>query len=67
MPGVAARTPGGLSYMQVIELIEAASHRGRIAGFDLIELHTPSDIDGISALTASRILVNAIGRIVRQA
>ena len=66
MPGVAARTPGGLSYMQVIDLIEAASKRGRIAGFDLIELHTPSDIGGISALTAARILVNVIGRIVRQ-
>lgn len=66
MPGVVARTPGGLSYTQVIELIEAASKRGRIAGFDLVELHIPSDIAGISALTAARILVNVIGRIVRQ-
>ncbi|SDA96173.1 agmatinase [Mesorhizobium qingshengii] len=66
MPGVVARTPGGLSYMLVIDLIEAASRRGRIAGFDLVELHTPSDIGGISALTAARILVNVIGRIVRQ-
>lgn len=66
MPGVVARTPGGLSYRQVIDLIEAASKRGSIAGFDLVELHTPSDIGGISALTASRILVNVIGRIVRQ-
>ncbi|MBC7283034.1 agmatinase [Hoeflea sp.] len=66
MPGVAARTPGGLSYMQVIDLIEAVSRRGRIAGFDLVELDTPSDIAGLSALTASRILVNVIGRIVRQ-
>ncbi|NLS00368.1 agmatinase [Rhizobium sp. P38BS-XIX] len=66
MPGVVSRTPGGLTYTQVIELIEGASQRGRIVGFDLIELHTPSDIGGISALTAARILVNAIGRIVRQ-
>ena len=66
MPGVAARTPGGLSYLQVIDLIESTSKRACIAGFDLIELHTPSDISGISALTAARILVNVIGRIVRQ-
>jgi agmatinase len=66
MPGVVARTPGGLSYTQVIELIEAAAKRGPIAGFDLVELHTPSDIGGISALTAARILVNVIGRIIRQ-
>jgi len=66
MPGVMARTPGGLSYMQVVELVEAACLRGRLVGFDLVELHTPSDIGGISALTAARILVNVIGRIVRQ-
>ncbi len=66
MPGVAARTPGGLSYMQVIDLIEAAGKQGTIAGFDLIEFHAPSDIGGISAVTAARILVNVIGRIVRQ-
>lgn len=66
MPGVMARTPGGLSYMQVIELIEGACRRGRLAGFDIVELHTPSDIAGISALTAARILVNVIGRLVRQ-
>jgi agmatinase len=67
MPGVSARTPGGLSYLQVIDLIEAAGRRGRIAGFDLVELYPPADLDGTSALTAARILVNAIGRIVRQA
>lgn len=66
MPGVMARTPGGLSYMQVVELIEAACERGHLVGFDIVELHTPSDIAGISALTAARILVNVIGRIARQ-
>lgn len=66
MPGVAARTPGGLSYMQVINLIEAVGKRGQIGGFDLVELHTPSDLDGISATTAARIVVNVIGRMVRQ-
>jgi agmatinase len=67
MPGVVAPTPGGLNYTQVIELIEAAAARGGIAGFDLVEFHTPSDIGGLTALTAARILVNAIGRILRQA
>ena len=66
MPGVAGRTPGGLTYQQAIGLIEGVSQRGRLAGFDLIEFQTHADIDGITALTASRLLVNAIGRIVRQ-
>lgn len=66
MPGVAARTPGGLTYTQVIDLIARLGKRARIAGFDLVELYPPADIDGLSALTAARILVNAIGAIVRQ-
>ncbi|TIU02399.1 MAG: agmatinase, partial [Mesorhizobium sp.] len=66
MPGVAARTPGGLTYTQVIDLIAGLGRRARIAGFDLVELYPPADIDGLSALTAARLLVNVIGTIVRQ-
>ncbi|SCB45091.1 agmatinase [Rhizobium multihospitium] len=66
MPGVAARTPGGLTYTQVIDLIAGLGRRAKIAGFDLVELYPPADIDGLSALTAARIVVNAIGAIVRQ-
>jgi agmatinase len=66
MPGVAARTPGGLTYGQVIDLIAGLGRRARIAGFDLVELYPPADIDGLSALTAARLLVNVIGAIVRQ-
>lgn len=66
MPGVAARTPGGLTYTQAIDLIAGVGKRGRLAGFDLVELYPPADIDGVSALTAARILVNVIGAIARQ-
>ena len=31
------------------------SERARIAGFDLVELYPPADIDGMSALTLARI------------
>lgn len=66
MPGVAARTPGGLTYTQVIDLISGLGRRARIAGFDLVEFYPPADVDGLSAQTAARLLVNAIGAIVRQ-
>lgn len=65
-PGVAARTPGGLTYTQVIDLIAGLARRARIEGFDLVELYPPADIEGLSALTAARLLVNVIGTIVRQ-
>lgn len=66
MPGVAARTPGGLSYGEVIDLVAGVARRGQLTGFDLVELYPPADIAGLSALTASRIVVNAIGAMVRQ-
>ncbi|WP_201409980.1 agmatinase [Mesorhizobium sp. J8] len=66
MPGVAARTPCGLTYAQAIDLIAGLGRRARIAGFDLVELYPPADIDSLSALTAARLLVNVIGAVVRQ-
>ncbi|MCG7504785.1 agmatinase [Mesorhizobium retamae] len=66
MPGVAARTPGGLTYTQVIDLIGGVGQRAKIIGFDLVEFYPPADIDGLTALTASRLLANTIGAIVRQ-
>lgn len=66
MPGVAAPTPGGLSYTQVIDLVAGVRSRGTIAGFDLVELTPSNDVSGLSALTASRILVNVIGQVDRQ-
>ncbi|ANP85563.1 agmatinase [Rhizobium leguminosarum] len=66
MPGVAARTPGGLTYTEVIDLIAGLGRRARIAGFDLVELYPPADIDRLSALTAARLVVNIVGAIARQ-
>ncbi|TIN67222.1 MAG: agmatinase, partial [Mesorhizobium sp.] len=66
MPGVAARTPGGLTYLQMIDLIAGLGRWARIAGFDLVEFYPPADIDGVSALTAARLLVNVVGTVVRQ-
>lgn len=66
MPGVAARTPGGLTYTQAIDLISGLGKRARVAGFDLVEFYPPADIDGLTAETASRLIVNAIAAIVRQ-
>lgn len=66
MPGVAARTPGGLTYTQAIDLIAGVGRRASIAGFDLVEFYPPADVDGLTAETAARLVVNAIGAIVRQ-
>ena len=65
MPSVIGRAPGGLSYWQAIELIDAVAQRARIAAFDLVELMPTRDVSGLGALTAGRILAYAVGRLSR--
>jgi agmatinase len=64
--GVIGRAPGGLSYTQAIELLHAIAQRARIAAFALVEFMPERDIDGIGALTAGRLIVNALGAVARQ-
>ncbi len=65
VPGVIGPVPGGLSYHQVVSLIDAAAHKASIAGFDIIEFVPDRDVAGIGALNAARIVCHATGRIAR--
>jgi agmatinase len=65
MPAVIGRAPGGLSFWQVIELIEGAAERGRIAAFDIVEFMPAQDIAGLGALTAGRIVAHVAGLLAR--
>ncbi|MEZ5876611.1 MAG: arginase family protein [Tepidamorphaceae bacterium] len=67
VPAVIGRAPGGLTYWQVIEMIEQVAARGTIAGFAMVELMPERDLDGIGALVAARTLCNVIAAIRRQA
>ena len=66
VPGVLARTPGGLDYFQVLGLIRGASERGRIRGVNIIEFVPEVDIDGLGANTVVRLMAGMIGLIARQ-
>jgi len=65
MTAVVAPTPGGLSYTQAIDLIAGVAQKGRLAAFDLIEFMPDRDMAGLSALTAARLVANAVGRMAR--
>lgn len=65
-PNTIGRTPGGLTYCQVLELIVAASRRGRIAAVDFVEIMPEADVDGIGGLTVSRLVAATMGIIARQ-
>ena len=63
LPAVLARAPGGLLYWQVLELLEGLAAKCRIVGFDLVEFMPARDTTGIAALTAARLVCNAIAAI----
>jgi agmatinase len=66
MPAVSYPSPGGLTFMQVTDLIAGVAARARIAGFTMVEFVPRKDRDGSSAFTAARIAANVIGHIARQ-
>ena len=61
MPAVLAPAPGGLFYWQVVGLLHGLAERTRIVGFDLVEFAPERDTGGLAALTAARVVCNAIG------
>lgn len=61
MPAVIGRTPGGLSYWQVLALIEGAQTKGGIAGFCAMEFMPARDIGGLGAMLAAQMLASVCG------
>lgn len=67
VPGVIGRSPGGLTYWQVVELLHGIAGKATIAAFDLVEFMPDVDVDGIGALNNARIICNVLGLVSRQA
>ena len=65
VPGVIGRTPGGLSYFQVLDLIKGASDTGTISAIDFVEYMPEVDVDNLGALVVSRLIANTMGIIAR--
>ena len=66
MPAVMAPTPGGLSYLQTIDLIAAICETGNLVAFDMIEFVPERDLNGTAAITAARIIANVLGGLARK-
>lgn len=62
-PGTGTPSHGGFTYYEGLELIAALAKRGEIVGIDLVEVAPDYDHSGSTAILASQILLNAIGRI----
>ena len=66
MPAVIARTAGGLSYWQALELLAGVASKARIRGLVMTEFMAERDLDGLGAATAAQLLISTLGLICRQ-
>ncbi len=60
-PGVNTPALGGLTYYQAARLIQAVAERGRIAGYDFVEVVPDNDVGGITCMVAARLTLFTIG------
>lgn len=65
MPGVRARVPGGVTYWQMIDLLDGLAESRTIVGCAIVELAPDRDPSGMSALTAARLACNVIDAMQR--
>ena len=63
MPGTSAPLPGGLSFDEAADLLTGLARRGKVAGINIAEHYPSLDVNGITALAITRLLVNLIGTI----
>jgi agmatinase len=59
MPAVMSPTPGGLTYWDVVEMLQGVNAKAKFSGFNIVEFMPERDSDGTAALTAARIIFHA--------
>lgn len=65
MPAVNGPAPGGVTYPQIRTLIHGLVAKGRVVGMDIVEITPKKDLNGITAITAGRIICNLIGKTIQ--
>lgn len=67
VPGTTLPEPGGLSYRQLRETLIEIARRGRVIGFDIVELNAPYDHVGAAARITTWAIVHFLSEIFDQA
>ncbi len=58
MPAVIAPTPGGLTYWDVVKMLQGVAAKAHFSGFNLIEFMPERDHNGTAALIAACLIFN---------
>jgi agmatinase len=62
-PGHSLPEPGGIDYRSLRELLSAVARRGRVIGFDVVELNPARDPSGTTARVAAWTITHLLGEI----
>jgi agmatinase len=65
-PGHSLPEPGGLDYRQLREILVEVARRGRVIGFDVVELNPARDASGATARVAAWIVTHFLSEIFEQ-
>ncbi len=60
-PGINALEFGGLTYFEVSNLLRGVAAKGRIVGFDVVEIAPGKDHQNLTSLLAARLTLNLLG------
>jgi agmatinase len=60
-PGVTGLACGGLSYVEGADLLRGVAAKGRVVGFDFVEVVPSADIANLTSLHAARLILDLIG------
>ncbi len=62
-PGTGTPEPGGFNYLQMRDMLTGLVKKGKIIGFDLVEVNPLYDPGGITALVAARLIIDFLAAI----
>ena len=60
-PGNGSPSPGGFYYYEVQDLLEGITKKGRVVGFDFVEVAPMYDLSGMTNQVAARLILDLIG------
>lgn len=64
-PGVLAPAFGGLGYEETAALLRGLAGKGRVVGFDLVEIAPSVDLRDLTSLIGVRLILNLLGAMAR--
>lgn len=60
-PGINAMAFGGIDYFEATNILRGVAAKGRVVGFDIVEIAPQRDVHDITSLLAVRLILNMIG------